>query len=526
MSFLKSTIALAVAACCASAAQAQLDPPIFTSGAETSSRFNVNATSTTYPAGRPDATAYAPVYVTANGGSQLRVNQLGVGIRRVGTTAAPAPAVTVEVTLAEMTFDGINYGLGNTVATFTQDLAASTTSFTQTVQRSWGDADPALRPVVNLQTLSNGANGYGGLWVGVRFTGANSGNSANGWRVAIEPALGRSINNFGINDPANTGWGPNFYLGTTTGTDSVVRENMARFVVNVNGLVTNAGTAPAGMVYGRLFETTTYWKPTDNADGVGSRWFYNSVFTTANVGDALTPSKVTFGLYRGGSIAVPAPAVGVELALVKMNWDGTAYTPGDVVATQVFNMPESTTAKTDRIDWTFANPATAPVVALNTDNTGNPGLGGMYVAARLLGDSTTLAGNNGARLVYVPGIGASFNSFGMYDSASGTPVFGNYTFGQYNWTYTTTTGTTAYYVKPSRFLVEASGVVGPAAPPPPACPADLNQDGFVNGADLGSMLGAWGPCVGTPCPADLNSDGVINGADLGGMLGSWGTCPQ
>ena len=91
MSFLKSTIALAVAACCASAAQAQLDPPIFTSGAETSSRFNVNATSTTYPAGRPDATAYAPVYVTANGGSQLRVNQLGVGIRRVGTTAAPAP---------------------------------------------------------------------------------------------------------------------------------------------------------------------------------------------------------------------------------------------------------------------------------------------------------------------------------------------------------------------------------------------------------------------------------------------------
>ena len=124
-----------------------MDPPIFTSGAETGGRFNVNAPSTTYPAGRPDATTFAPVYVTANGGSQLRVNQLGVGIRRVGTAAAPAPAVTVEVTLAEMTFDGINYGLGNTVATFTQDLAASTTSFTQTVQRSWGDTDPALRPV-------------------------------------------------------------------------------------------------------------------------------------------------------------------------------------------------------------------------------------------------------------------------------------------------------------------------------------------------------------------------------------------
>ena len=112
MSFLKSTIALAVAACCASAAQAQLDPPVFTSGAETSSRYNVNGITTTYAAGRPDAVAFTPVYVTANGGSQLRVNQLSVGIRRVGTTTAPAPAVPVEVTRAEMTFDGSHYGLG------------------------------------------------------------------------------------------------------------------------------------------------------------------------------------------------------------------------------------------------------------------------------------------------------------------------------------------------------------------------------------------------------------------------------
>ena len=525
MSFLKSTIALAVAACCASAAQAQLDPPVFTAGAETTTRYNGQAVSTTYPAGRPDATVYAPVYVTANGGSHLRVNQLSVGIRRVGSAATPAPAVTVEVTLAEMTFDGLNYGLGNTVATFTQDLAASTTSFTQTVQRSWGDSDPSLRPVVNLQTLSNGANGYGGLYVGVRFTGANFSNGANGWRVALEPALGRSLNNFGINDPTTTGWGPNYYFGTTTGTDGVVRENMARFVVNVNGLVTDAGTAPAGMVYGRLFETTTYWKPTDNADGVGSRWFYNSMFPAANVGDAFKPSKVTFGVYRGGSIATPAPAVGVELALVKMNWDGTAYTPGDVVATQVFNLPSSSSAQTDRIDWTFSNPATAPVVALNTDNAANAGLGGMYVAARFLGDSTTLAGNNGPRLVYAPAIGASFNSFGMYDSTSGSPVFGNYTFGQLVGT-PASTGVATNYTKPSRFLAEATGVVGPAAPPPPACPADLNGDRQVNGADLGLMLGSWGLCPSNPCAADLNGDNQVNGADLGLMLGAWGACPQ
>ena len=62
-------------------------------------------------------------------------------------------------------------------------------------------------------------------------------------------------------------------------------------------------------------------------------------------------------------------------------------------------------------------------------------------------------------------------------------------------------------------------IIPPTAPP---CPADLNGDGAVNGADLGLMLGAWGACPG--CAADLNADGVVNGADLGLLLGSWGAC--
>jgi zinc carboxypeptidase len=49
-------------------------------------------------------------------------------------------------------------------------------------------------------------------------------------------------------------------------------------------------------------------------------------------------------------------------------------------------------------------------------------------------------------------------------------------------------------------------------------PADLNNDGVVDGSDLGLMLSNWG---GTGV-GDLNSDGVVNGADLGLMLGSWG----
>ncbi|MFO0872983.1 MAG: hypothetical protein U0575_03305 [Phycisphaerales bacterium] len=48
-------------------------------------------------------------------------------------------------------------------------------------------------------------------------------------------------------------------------------------------------------------------------------------------------------------------------------------------------------------------------------------------------------------------------------------------------------------------------------------PADLNNDGVVDGADLGLLLAAWG----TTGPGDLNGDGVVDGADLGELLAWW-----
>ncbi len=52
---------------------------------------------------------------------------------------------------------------------------------------------------------------------------------------------------------------------------------------------------------------------------------------------------------------------------------------------------------------------------------------------------------------------------------------------------------------------------------PAGTPADLNGDGFVNGADLALLLGQWGG-AGT---ADLTGDGIVNGADLAILLGAW-----
>ena len=54
-----------------------------------------------------------------------------------------------------------------------------------------------------------------------------------------------------------------------------------------------------------------------------------------------------------------------------------------------------------------------------------------------------------------------------------------------------------------------------------ACVGDLNGDGTVNGADLGTMLGDWGQDTAS----DLNGDHVVDGADLGALLGAWGNCP-
>ncbi len=49
-------------------------------------------------------------------------------------------------------------------------------------------------------------------------------------------------------------------------------------------------------------------------------------------------------------------------------------------------------------------------------------------------------------------------------------------------------------------------------------PEDLNNDGVVDGADLGLLLAAWG---GTGA-ADINGDGHADGADLGMLLAAWG----
>jgi len=77
----------------------------------------------------------------------------------------------------------------------------------------------------------------------------------------------------------------------------------------------------------------------------------------------------------------------------------------------------------------------------------------------------------------------------------------------------------------NRTILAALATFTFVAPVSAQCVADLNNDREVNGADVAILLGAWGPCPGTPCPGDLNLDNEVNGGDLASLLGAWGPCP-
>lgn len=71
-------------------------------------------------------------------------------------------------------------------------------------------------------------------------------------------------------------------------------------------------------------------------------------------------------------------------------------------------------------------------------------------------------------------------------------------------------------------LLQASFAVLPTSTPVTRapCPADLNLDGQVDGADLALLLGDWG----ADGFGDLDRNDTVDGADLGVLLAAWGPC--
>lgn len=60
---------------------------------------------------------------------------------------------------------------------------------------------------------------------------------------------------------------------------------------------------------------------------------------------------------------------------------------------------------------------------------------------------------------------------------------------------------------------------------PAFVPEDLNMDGFVDGLDLGILLGNWNNPSATPLQGELNGTPPVDGLDLGILLGAWNPPP-
>ena len=80
-------------------------------------------------------------------------------------------------------------------------------------------------------------------------------------------------------------------------------------------------------------------------------------------------------------------------------------------------------------------------------------------------------------------------------------------------------GCTASYSIPG-LLPTSIIAMGSAPGAPPECTGDANNNGVVDAADLGLMLGSWGQASAF----DYNGDGVTDGADMAVILAAWGPC--
>lgn len=105
------------------------------------------------------------------------------------------------------------------------------------------------------------------------------------------------------------------------------------------------------------------------------------------------------------------------------------------------------------------------------------------------------------------------------DSTEYSADFGNMAAGDVwtdAWSYDGMAQSASVKLAPYSFLIYSQG---DCTYPPQYDPADLNQDGAINGLDLAVLLGGWGGSAA----GDVNGSGLVDGADLTLLLSAWGT---
>lgn len=176
--------------------------------------------------------------VASNPSRSIFLNSVAVGIRRVGTTAAPTAATTVSIYLAPMLSDPtFTFIPGTPTLVGSGNLGSITTSTTTLLTLTFP-------PLSQIDLNGSVIPGFNGFYVGVSFSNPNT---TNGWRVVNNNGL--TTNGFSLWDNGSFSSpldGP-FIFGTGVPSDFMIRIDASPIPEpSALGLL-----APAAMLLGR-----------------------------------------------------------------------------------------------------------------------------------------------------------------------------------------------------------------------------------------------------------------------------------
>ena len=334
--------------------------------------------------------------------------------------------------------------------------------------------------------------------------------------ASFNPTVSVGISNVGMNSTTAT----DLALGSC---GTAYKANYFKFVAPVDGAYAFSACAQSGVRFAIL-------------DGCAAGSGVLACSGSCNAAMSMTAGQTVYCVAGGDTagtvltsplnIVVIAPELpacsGATVAVFGDNaFDDTASTTPQVVQSNATNTASATIQKSTWFKFTAG--ATGAYSISLCGSTGDTMLAIGTVCPSVGTTFQTLAYNDDAPLC---SSGGTQNLASFIDATNGGATG---TFAGFPLTQDLVLGQT-YYIVAGSFsaTVNVTSTLRIDGPPQAgSCLGDLNDDGVVNGADLGLMLGAWGACSGgTPgCLGDLNIDGVVNGADLGLLLGAWGACP-